>query len=220
MRPLRIPTPPIDASPSPPGPPLTGSGSNVHANPDRHSRASRRRRSRRPNCFEGRTWDPTGIGAASTARCLGPSAHSPAVAPTPYQGARSPALRTDGGAPQCRFRRPSRSEPGVPGGGHAPCRARRIARPARGWRTVWLAGHTAPTARNVRKAPNRRMLEEHELFPLNLYDFWTNPLNYTAWTIDRLSSLFLRLHFLLVVRRRRSSRRSWVLWRGRVARKK
>lgn len=39
---------------------------------------------------------------------------------------------------------------------------------------------------------------EVELFPLNLYVFWKNPLNYVAWAVDRLNSLFFRLNFILV----------------------
>jgi len=37
-----------------------------------------------------------------------------------------------------------------------------------------------------------------KLFPLNLYVFWTNPLNYVAWMVDRLNTLFFRLNFMLV----------------------
>lgn len=35
-------------------------------------------------------------------------------------------------------------------------------------------------------------------FPLDLYVFWGNPLNYVAWGIDRLTTLFFRLNFILV----------------------
>jgi len=35
-------------------------------------------------------------------------------------------------------------------------------------------------------------------FPLNLYVFWTNPLNYIAWLVDRFNTLFFRLNFMLV----------------------
>jgi SAM-dependent methyltransferase len=37
-----------------------------------------------------------------------------------------------------------------------------------------------------------------EVFPLNLYVFWGNPLNYVAWAVDRLNTLFFRLNFMLV----------------------
>ena len=37
-----------------------------------------------------------------------------------------------------------------------------------------------------------------KVFPLNLYVFYTNPLNYVAWLIDKLNSLFFRLNFILV----------------------
>lgn len=37
-----------------------------------------------------------------------------------------------------------------------------------------------------------------KVFPLNLYVFYTNPLNYLAWLIDKLNSLFFRLNFILV----------------------
>jgi SAM-dependent methyltransferase len=37
-----------------------------------------------------------------------------------------------------------------------------------------------------------------QTFALNLYVFWTNPLNYVAWLVDRLNTLFFRLNFMLV----------------------
>ena len=37
-----------------------------------------------------------------------------------------------------------------------------------------------------------------EVFGLNLYVFWKNPLNYVAWAIDRLNTVFFRLQFILV----------------------
>ena len=40
--------------------------------------------------------------------------------------------------------------------------------------------------------------EDVEVFGLNLYVFWKNPLNYVAWIIDRLNTLFFRLQFILV----------------------
>lgn len=40
--------------------------------------------------------------------------------------------------------------------------------------------------------------EDVELFPLNLYVFWLNPLNYIALLYDRLSTWWLRLRFRLV----------------------
>ena len=36
------------------------------------------------------------------------------------------------------------------------------------------------------------------VFPLNLYVFWRNPLNYVAWLIDRLNSAFFAFQFKLV----------------------
>lgn len=36
------------------------------------------------------------------------------------------------------------------------------------------------------------------VFPLELYVFWENPLNYVAWAVDRLNTLFFRLNFKLV----------------------
>lgn len=36
------------------------------------------------------------------------------------------------------------------------------------------------------------------VFPLNLYVFWLNPLNYVAWAIDRLNWLFFAFQFKLV----------------------
>jgi SAM-dependent methyltransferase len=36
------------------------------------------------------------------------------------------------------------------------------------------------------------------VFPLNLYVFWLNPLNYVAWLIDRLNSAFFAFQFKLV----------------------
>lgn len=36
------------------------------------------------------------------------------------------------------------------------------------------------------------------VFPLNLYVFWTNPLNYVAWLIDRINSAFFAFQFKLV----------------------
>lgn len=40
--------------------------------------------------------------------------------------------------------------------------------------------------------------EDIRVFPLNLYVFWENPLNYVAWAVDRINTLFFRLNFLLV----------------------
>lgn len=40
--------------------------------------------------------------------------------------------------------------------------------------------------------------ERITVFPLNLYVFWTNPLNYVAWLIDRLNTLFFTINFILV----------------------
>lgn len=36
------------------------------------------------------------------------------------------------------------------------------------------------------------------VFPLNLYVFWLNPLNYVAWLIDRLNAAFFAFQFKLV----------------------
>ncbi len=36
------------------------------------------------------------------------------------------------------------------------------------------------------------------VFPLDLYVFWTNPLNYVAWLIDRINSAFFAFQFKLV----------------------
>lgn len=36
------------------------------------------------------------------------------------------------------------------------------------------------------------------IFPLHLYVFWLNPLNYVAWLIDRLNSIFFAFQFKLV----------------------
>jgi hypothetical protein len=36
------------------------------------------------------------------------------------------------------------------------------------------------------------------VFPLHLYVFWLNPLNYVAWTVDLINRLFFRLQFKLV----------------------
>lgn len=41
-------------------------------------------------------------------------------------------------------------------------------------------------------------LESVQVFPLQLYVFYLNPLNYVAWAIDRCYSLFFRLNFMLV----------------------
>lgn len=37
-----------------------------------------------------------------------------------------------------------------------------------------------------------------EVFPLNLYVFWKNPLNYVALLIDKLKSVYYRANFILV----------------------
>lgn len=40
--------------------------------------------------------------------------------------------------------------------------------------------------------------EDVRILPLDLYVFWENPLNWIAWTFDRLNTLYLRLRFRLV----------------------
>lgn len=40
--------------------------------------------------------------------------------------------------------------------------------------------------------------EEVRVFPLNLYVFYSNPLNYVAWAIEALKSVFFRINFMLV----------------------
>ena len=40
--------------------------------------------------------------------------------------------------------------------------------------------------------------EEVDVFPLNLYVFYSNPLNYIAWAIEALKSVFFRINFMLV----------------------
>lgn len=39
---------------------------------------------------------------------------------------------------------------------------------------------------------------EVRVFALSLYVFWTNPLNYVAWLIDRMNSIFFAFQFKLV----------------------
>jgi SAM-dependent methyltransferase len=45
--------------------------------------------------------------------------------------------------------------------------------------------------------------ERISVFPLNLYVFWSNPLNYAAWVIDRINTLLFRVNFILVGKRAR-----------------
>lgn len=54
------------------------------------------------------------------------------------------------------------------------------------------------TEYSLRQVLEHSGFEEIELFPLNLYVFWLNPLNYVALLIDRSLSLLFRFLFRLV----------------------
>lgn len=54
------------------------------------------------------------------------------------------------------------------------------------------------TEYSLRQVLEHSGFREVEVYPLDLYVFWHNPLNYVAWLIDRLSTLFFRLNFILV----------------------
>lgn len=54
------------------------------------------------------------------------------------------------------------------------------------------------TEYSLRQVMEHTGLDDVEVFPLNLYVFWTNPLNYVAWVIDRLNTAFFRFQFKLV----------------------
>ena len=54
------------------------------------------------------------------------------------------------------------------------------------------------TEYSLRQVLEHTGFREVEVFPLNLYVFWSNPLNYLALLVDRLNSMFFRLNFILV----------------------
>lgn len=54
------------------------------------------------------------------------------------------------------------------------------------------------TEYSFRQALEHTGFTDIRVFPLNLYVFWTNPLNYVAWLIDRVNSMFFAFQFKLV----------------------
>lgn len=54
------------------------------------------------------------------------------------------------------------------------------------------------TEYSLRQVMEHTGFADVEIFPLNLYVFWTNPLNYVAWLIDRVNTAFFRFQFKLV----------------------
>ena len=54
------------------------------------------------------------------------------------------------------------------------------------------------TEHSLRQVMEHAEFEHVRVFPLNLYVFWMNPLNYVAWLINRFNSAFFAFQFKLV----------------------
>jgi len=54
------------------------------------------------------------------------------------------------------------------------------------------------TEYSLRQVLESAGFEQVEAFPLNLYVFWTNPLNYVAWAVTLFNHLFFRFQYALV----------------------
>jgi len=53
------------------------------------------------------------------------------------------------------------------------------------------------TEYSLKQALEHENFEDIKVFPLNLYVFYNNPLNYVALLVDKLNTLFFRINFIL-----------------------